>query len=147
MEELAFEGREFRGTAGEPERAWPSDDGTIMHVRGLPLFNTFEGTCGGEPCSFEVPIVANMDVDAATQSNGSVYGTYRYVSTGEGHTWGDRVGAFDNIFWGEMTEGTIHATFVGIGTGDLLGMTLHGKLVSHLDGEIPVAATIRDNNI
>lgn len=131
FERLPFEGVEHKVWAAEqPEETWVSDG--VVHIRRQLFRNTFEGTCGDNPCTLDVPIVANLDLDAET-GNGRVYGTFQYIADNEDYTWGDRVGTFDIIFWGKMKDGIARVKFVGLGSGDFSGMLIRGRIVSPED--------------
>jgi hypothetical protein len=145
---LLFEGVEHKVWAAEqPEEMWVSDG--VVHMRRQLYRNTFEGTCGDDPCTLDVPIVANLDLGAETGS-GRAYGTFQYIADNEDYTWGDRVGTFDLVFWakvrdwGKMKDGEARVKFAGLGSGDFSGMLVRGRIVTPENAVSTVRGKILD---
>ncbi len=120
-------GNERAVSALPPQKRWVSDDG-ILHVRDREARNVFVGTCGGDPCSFDVPFVANRNQNLTT-GDGELFGSFAYVVDGTTFTWGTHVGRFDGRWHGKIdgATGFAHIEFVAEGSGDFEGMKLMGS--------------------
>lgn len=136
---VPFEGVENSLSMGEPRHVWTSNG--VQHVRGQPALNDFQGTCAGEPCSFEVPFVLNVNVNLAT-GNGNAYGTFEYVTDGVEYKWGDRIGKFKGIYWAKIEGGIPSLTGVARGTGDFRGMILYVEALVPAEGPHPTKGWI-----
>jgi hypothetical protein len=125
---------------GPAERIWESDG--ILHVRERENRNVFVGTCGGDPCSFGVPFIANRNQNLAT-GDGVVFGSFAYVVDGTKFTWGSRIGSFEGRWEGKIdgATGVITIWFVAQGSADFEGMQLKGT------GMVPPPAVLTEHPI
>lgn len=130
--ETPFTGIETTVSFGVPERAWMADG--VLHVRGLPVESTFEGTFAGGTFSFSNDVVFNLNLDPAT-GNGDAFGSFALDGT-----WGDLQGNFEGRWTMEITAGAVLLAYVGQGSGDFEGMKIMGKGTGSLPFETIVFA-------
>lgn len=128
--ETPYTGVESTDSFGVPERAWMADG--VLHVRGLPVENTFEGTFAEGAFSFSNDVVFNLNLDPAT-GDGDAFGSFALDGT-----WGDLQGSFEGRWTMEITTGAVLLAYVGQGSGDFEGMKIMGKGT----GSLPIETMI-----